>query len=488
MKKFYNTTNWKSVLLLLPLLLLLAVSACRDELTAKEFENSELSITTSEFTELLPNIYNAKYTFSWTAGNNMGTSSSISYKLEFDKKGNNFAEAQVYEIGKNVYSHDITVGELNKLLVNTYGATPDSPITMEARITATFGDSSVADQTAVTDFTLTPFKPFTESLYIVGSAAPNGWDISKATELTPTSNPGEFVYYGQLKNGNFKFAVSQDACWCQDFYTRDPDNEGKIVYNEGGSGNDLQWIIDDEGLYKVTVDVLSLTIKSEKMEAPQFNNLWIVGDGSPSGWNINTPVAFTQDTDNPFIFTLECSLTPGNFKILAGSTGDWCGEWYRPLANNQPVQNGDVQQLSGCDPDYAWLVTTETAGRYKITLNASNNTISFAPVNVYIIGDATPNGWNMGSLTPMTKNGSVYTWTGQLTAGSFKFTKFNTTWCDGVELVAKTPDQSISNTEFTERVKCEGGDATDKKWKVTAADAGVKTFTLNLDTNTLTIQ
>ena len=86
----------------------------------------------------------------------------------------------------------------------------------------------------------------------------------------------------------------------------------------------------------------------------------------------------------------------------------------------------------------------------------------------------------------MQKNGSIYTWTGNLTAGSFKFTKFNTTWCDGTELVAMTQDQSISNTSFQERIKCAGGDATDLKWKVNSA--GNHTITLNLDTNTLNIQ
>lgn len=488
MKNLYNTKNWKRALLLLPLLLLLAVSACRDELTAEEFEASELSLKTSDIAELLPNLYNSKYTFSWTAGNNMGTNSSISYKLEFDKKGNNFANAQVYEVGKNVYSHDVTIGELNKLLVKTYGATPGSPIDMEAKITATFGDSSVPEKSAVTDFTLTPFKPFTDELYIVGSATPNGWDISNATALTATGNPGEFVYSGQLKNGNFKFTVSQDGCWCQDFYTRDPESDNKIVYNEGGSGADLQWINEENGLYRITVNVLELTIKKEKIEEPPFSKLWIVGSASPSEWEINNPVGFVQDTDNPFIFSLECSLKPGTFKILAGSTGDWCGDWYRPMTDKQAPVNGAMQQLKGCDPDLQWEVTAGTAGRYKIIVNTADNTIKFEPVNVYIIGDATPNGWNMGTLTPMTKNGSVYTWTGTLTAGSFKFTKFNTTWCDGVELVAETPNQSISNTKFKERARCEGGDATDNKWVVTGADAGVKTFTLNLETNTLTIE
>ena len=61
----------------------------------------------------------------------------------------------------------------------------------------------------------------------------------------------------------------------------------------------------------------------------------IVGDASPSGWDVNNPVAFKQDLTNPLFFTLECSLNEGNFKLLTGTKGDWCGEWYRPLVDNQ---------------------------------------------------------------------------------------------------------------------------------------------------------
>lgn len=485
MNNTYHLEKWnKKLLFLLPLALLLGILACREELVSQDYEISELSVKTSEINELLPNMYNANYTFSWTSGNNMGTNSAITYKLEIDKKENDFAHSQVYEMGKNAYSYNIKIGDLNNILVKIFGAVPGKPFTMQARVTATFADSAVKAQVAVVDFTITPFKPFTEHLFIVGDATPNGWDITKATELgRTTTDPSEFTYYGQLSSGNFKFAVNQNSSWDQDFYTRDPSDDNKMVYNEGGSGADLQWTIDTAGLYRITVNIVNLTIKTEKMNAPQFSDLYIVGDASPSGWDINTPVAFTQDNSNPFIFTLECLLKAGHFKIFAGNTGDWCGDWYRPMVDDQGLVNGAVQQLKGCDPDLKWKVSSADEARYKITLNAGNNTIKFEKVDVYLIGDATPNGWNMGSLVPMQKNGSIYTWTGPLAAGEFKFTKFNTSWCDGTELVADTPNQSIANPAFHAREKCAGDD---NKWKVTAP--GNYSITLNLDTNTLNIQ
>ncbi|MFT3919185.1 SusF/SusE family outer membrane protein [Cloacibacterium sp.] len=489
MKSIKIIKNWNKKFLWIMSMLLLVAIACREELNQENFETSELSIKTSEISELLPNMFNSKFAFTWTPANNQGTSSAISYKLEIDKKENNFSNAQTYEIGKNVYSYEIPIGDLNTMLIEKFGATPGNAINMQVRITATFTNETIKPQVAITDFTLTPFKPFTKTLYILGDATLNGWDITNATELTQNANnPTEFVYYGQLKAGNFKFTVSKNDCWCQDFYNRDPSDDGKIVYNQGGNGTDLQWTIDIASLYKVTVNVLENTIKIDKMNGPQFSDVWIVGDTSPSGWDVNNPVALKQDLSNPFIFTIECSLKEGNFKFLTGTRGDWCGQWYRPLVNNQDLVATGMVQNSGCTGDNSWKVTSADAGRYLITLNTADNTIKFEPINVYLIGDATPNGWNMGTLSPMQKNGSVYTWTGNLKAGAFKFTKFNTTWCDGTELVAVSPDQSISNGAFQERVKCAGGDATDYKWKVNAGDSGTHTITLNLDTNLLEIK
>jgi len=489
MKTIYHyILNHKKLAFMLPLLaLLFTVSACRDELDPATFENSELSITTSSIDEFLPSLYSTKYAFNWTAANNMGTNSAISYTLEYDKKGDNFANPQKIEAGKNIYSHEIAIGELNSILVDTYGAVPGTPITMEARITATFADASVATQTAVTEFTVTPFKPFATHLYIIGSAASGDFDPTKGIAMTQSeTNPAEYTYSGSLIGGAFVLADSNSDTWTQNFYTRSADSDSEMVYTEGAVG-DLYWQVS-AGMYKITANVTDLTIKIEPMAAPDFSDIYIVGDASVSGWDVDAPKGhFTQDSDNPFLFTMETDLTAGSFKLLVGSTGDWCGKWYRPKTDGEGIADGEMNLQTGCDPDNKWAVTSATAGRYLITIDASKNTIKFEKVQVYMIGDATPNGWNMGSLTPMTYADGKYTWTGALTAGSFKFTKFNTDWCQGTELVAVTADQDISNTAFAERVKCAGGDATDLKWKVTGAQAGTYTFVLDLSSGKLSI-
>jgi len=483
MKKINNIKCWA----LLPCMALLVLFGCSDDDLNENIGQAgplQLSVTANEMA-LEPSMYLNNFTFSWTTGTNQNTGASISYKLEIDKAENNFSNPIEYDFGRNKFSFDLNVATLNNILVTTFGAQPGTPIALQARITATFGDDSVANQTSTVDLVFTPYRQLTSALYIVGSATPAGWDIANAIPLVQSStNPMEFRYSGQMSSGNFKFAVSQEGCWCQDFYTRDPEDVGKMIYNEGGSGDDLQWEMEAGGMFEIVVNVLDLTITIQEQDLPLFNNLWIVGDASESGWNVDTPAAFTQ-TSNPFVFTYEGVFTPGNFKIMAGATGDWCGQWYRPVIDNQVLTATTVEQNSGCDVDNKWQVTAETAGRYKITLNIATNVIRIQPVEVYLIGSATPNGWSMGNLTPMTKNGSIYTWTGNLTEGEMKFTKFNTNWCEGTEIVAATPNQNITNTNFNYVHNCEGDD---NKWLVSAAQAGTHTITINLITNTLTIQ
>lgn len=86
MKTINHIKNWKKSIFWIIPMLLLGIIACREELNQENFETSELSVKTSEITKLLPNMYNSKFTFSWTAGNNQGTNSAITYKLEIKKK------------------------------------------------------------------------------------------------------------------------------------------------------------------------------------------------------------------------------------------------------------------------------------------------------------------------------------------------------------------------------------------------------------------
>ena len=477
----------KKLSILSVLFLALMNTSCEDVLIDSiQNYNDELKLSASNQEVVLDERKpNENLTFKWSTGSNKGTGAAISYVLQIDKEGNNFTTPLDYQMGKNVFTYSLNWATLNSILLNTFGVQPGATQKIEARIIATVSNQNVEKQISKVVVNITTFVPVSSQLYMVGSATSVGWNVSSAVPMTlSTSQPGTFVYQGPLNSGSFKLPVNRDGCWCQDFYTKSATDDTKMVHNIGGSGQDLQWQISRAGQYKVTADLLNLTIKIETIVGPPFTQIFIVGDASPSGWDIDNPKAFTQSQTNPFIFTYEANLTTGSFKILAGAKGNWCGEWYRPLTDGQALSATTVDQNSGCSVDNKWNVTSGDVGRYKIELNTENNTISIKKVNLYIIGDGGPNGWNIGTPTPMTYSNGNYTYTGPLNAGEFKISKFKGDWCDGDWINAATSNQNILNGSYIGTHACDGPD---NKWKLQSGDAGNYQISINLDSQSMTI-
>ena len=476
---------WASVLIVL------SATSCENELENNEItKDGQLSLRSSDSVLVLQQQFASnQLTFNWTPANNGGSGSSIDYLLEVDLQGNDFASPLAYDMGKNTFTFSYEHSTLNSILLSTFSAEHGKPLVLEARITATLANGSGEAQVDTASVVVTPYKPVSSELYMVGDATPNGWDIANATAMTPASEAGVFTYQGGLSPGSFKLAVNQEDCWCQDFYTKDPSDSTVLIYNEGGSGDDLQWRITEGGQYLIAVDLIARTISIESFEGPAFSTLWIVGDATPSGWTVDTPEEMTQSPNDPFIFTYEAHLTPGEFKIFAGPLGDWCGEWFRPLENHQDITSDKVDQNAGCDVDNKWQITSETEGRYKISLNTLESTISIDPVNLYLIGDGGPNGWNIASPEPLTYSSGIYTFNGSLGAenatGEFKFSKFSGDWCDGEWINAATENQSLTNTNY---IVTQGCDGPDNKWKLASGAAGNYEITFDLDAEVMTIE
>jgi len=498
------------------LVLLTSFFSCKQEdLIIPYVEEGELELTISGENFVLNQIDESKtIDFSWTTGSNKGTGASIVYLLEIDKKGNNFTNALVKNMGKGLYSKSYTYSELNESIVYKWEGIPGEEMILESRIIAIINsEDELSDTSSILEITVTPYRhihkelyiigsatdvgldianaiqltpdsqdptvfvfqgtlgagtfmfpvnrdvgfsqdiymkvaedttkiylhkggdsddsqwsiayegiytitinlielsiviekvsdPLTEELYIIGSATEVGWDIANSIELTPDSqDPTIFVFQGRLGLGSFKFPVNRNTDFGQDMYMKVIEDTTKIYLHKGGDPDDNQWNIGEVGIYTITVNILELNIDIVKdSDLPPFDNIYIVGDGSTSGWNIDSPEAFTQDATDPFIFTYNGVLTQGSIKFLAGATGDWCGEWYRPLNNGESLTSTEVEQNSGCDVDNTWVVTVGDVGFYTITLDTRDVTVKFEKTELYMIGDAGPNGWNIGTLIAM---------------------------------------------------------------------------------------
>ncbi len=116
------------------------------------------------------------------------------------------------------------------------------------------------------------------------------------------------------------------------------------------------------------------------MSFAQITTVGIIGSGTPGGWDADTDM--TQDAGDTAIWTITVVLTANEVKFRAND--DWAINWGSgDFPNGTGVQEGSN-------------IPVVSAGEYFVTLNTTTGEYSFvidSPVG--IIGDATPNGWDV---------------------------------------------------------------------------------------------
>ena len=109
------------------------------------------------------------------------------------------------------------------------------------------------------------------NLYLVGDAAPSGWEIANPTPMVRNENI--HTYEGALNAGEFKIATIFD--WGGDFYRPAVDKteisssgiaDGTVVCwkEDAEAGHaDHKWKVTEAGNYRLILDTETLTIKVE---------------------------------------------------------------------------------------------------------------------------------------------------------------------------------------------------------------------------------
>lgn len=220
-------------------------------------------------------------------------------------------------------------------------------------------------------------------------------------------------------------------------------------------------------------------------ENVQTNTLYIMGSATSVDFNLNNPIELARSAEDENVFIYSGELTPGEIKLTT-KPGSWENPFVRPIVNGSeigeaPITNEKFQITTGANQeDYKWKVTTP--GRYTLSFNMTDNTMSslyngeiipptkgsINPENVYLLGGASPSGWNIDSPTPMQKVTDYhFVFEGTLTTGELKFCMEKGNWCSPC-VRPLTNDEIISlsgvaNPDFTV------SRYPDNAWKVTEA-------------------
>ncbi|MFT3752845.1 MAG: SusF/SusE family outer membrane protein [Paludibacter sp.] len=205
------------------------------------------------------------------------------------------------------------------------------------------------------------------------------------------------------------------------------------------------------------------------------NPMCIIGDATKYGWDKDKSSPLTQDGVNPSKFYFNAYLNAGSFKFLMQNS-DWVPSWNKGASETQVVKRATY-----ADADNSFSVTT--AGNYAVVLDTAALTLSVTPMTettpitfntIFMVGDATPNSWDLGSATELTKNPTnpfEFSYTGALSVGEFKL-PVNRNWGWNQDFFVKVSD--------TQMQLVAGGDV---KWSITEA----ANYKVTINTNTLAI-
>lgn len=468
-----------STVFLLPLLFV----SCNEDLmeTSKGETALKLKANTTDLVLDVLNPNSSVLNFEWTTGTNNGTNAAISYQFQITNEDSNFESGITYELGKNTTSIVYTNETLNSVLLDSLNAKSDSVITVKARVIATVlaagTEPQISESFAVK---IKTYKPIAKNLYLIGGAAPNGWNADNATKMNSVNGTtGGFTWQGRLNAGELKF-ITKLGNFLPSYNKGVEDNQ--LIYRETEDQPDNKFTISKSGQYRITVNIITLIISIDELDAPEFGDLWFVGGFS--GWTFKE---MRVDMLDPYIYHYNAELNSANssdeFKIATVNNFDPTTIFLRPAVNGQGAGTGlSVVKWSESENtnDNKWKLAP---GIYKITLNLRTMKVDIVPFTpfsmIYLVGDATPNGWDIGNATAMdavSGNSYKFTWTGHLNAKEIKFSCDRKTDWNGAFFLATSGGANPSGSE-EQMLYSNVGSNPDNKWSITEAG----TYTIELD-------
>lgn len=340
------------------------------------------------------NATNTAVSFNWNSspyGANV-----ISYALQIDAQGNNFASPQVVKLGSALTS-SFTVTDLNSLAIAAGvigGSTKNVQFRIVSYLGTTYTNPLVFSNTVTIN--ITTFTPVPPTLYIVGDATPGGWSNPVPTPSQQFTRL-DAVSYGIVINltaGKSYLFLPVNGDWGHK-YGGSSATGGQLLADGAVPGSNTP-APATSGTYQIVVNFQTGTYTVTPFTTTIPANLFIVGDATAGGWSNPVPVPSQQFTRIDAVsFGIVVNLTAGKSYLFLPVNGDWSNKYGGSsatggtlLANNAvPGSNTPAPAVTG---NYQIIVNFQT-GTYTVTPYSGAFPL---PVNLYIVGDATAGQWN----------------------------------------------------------------------------------------------
>ena len=411
-------------------------SCTSDEMETDKGSESLLLSVSSKIVELNQLMSDREaFHFAWTAGSNYGTSSRISYTLEMDLKGNNFAGGLKKDIGATdsrilAFNHK----ELNDLLAEVWNSSLDETLEFEACVTAIVsGHEAFTRISPVVTFKVTPYIVRYLNLWMIGGATAGGWSLDSATPMESIEDePNGFIWEGILLSGELKF-VLQKTSFVPSF-NKDGEDENKLVYRENDDEPDEKFIINTPGNYRIKLNLSTLDIEITDLGGEMvYPNLWMIGSATTGQWSLDNATKMTPIAGEPNGFVWEGELGTGELKFVTQQS-----DFYPSFGRDGSDENKLIYRQDENDgPDNKFNIKRDASYRVKVNLN----TLDIEITN--LDGEEPDNSefWMIGTAageTPiaMAKDDSapeLFTYNGELQDGTFRISRDK----EGTEVVTE---------------------------------------------------
>lgn len=312
-------------------------------------------------------------TFEWTDATSIGDDYTFTYLFQLDIANNSFGTATIARtMEEGVRSVKFKTSELYDYIVEKWGGVAGQIVLIEGRVIAKVnGPKFMYPEIASTTVSVQTYLPDSQALYLLGTATDAGLDPTKALLMNEISNGRIYTWNGNLRQGNYKF-ITQLGSMLPSLNRGEQDT--LLVARNTNEDPDNYFTVNQPGLYFIYLSKKEMKIRTSLMK---YQHVYMVGDATVVGWDIDNPVEMIHDPITPAIFTVQTTLKAGELKLPTEKS--WSAPAFRPMQADGSIADTDTQVISAADGanDIKWKVTSDQAGTYTITLDTENNKISF---------------------------------------------------------------------------------------------------------------
>lgn len=283
-------------------------------------------------------------TFSWSNAD-YGFQASITYILEMDAAGNNFAGATQLTSSED-NSITMTVGEFNDILLKK-GVETGEPLDLEFRVKSSINDNVNDLMSSVLTLTVTAFSNEAPPLYMLGDATRAGWDNMNPIEMVSLGG-GVYELVDSLFSDLFLKFLTTPGQWAPQYGTDGAGTweAGNLVLRPTEAQPDPAAISSppEDGIYRITVDIVNLTYTIEE------TGLYMLGDATTAGWDNANPLP--MELIEPYKFRLTTDLSADLYYKFITNPGAWAPMYGTDDSGTEEGGNLVYRPTEG-DPDPA---------------------------------------------------------------------------------------------------------------------------------------